>query len=155
MSDHCWMWDGSYYRNGYGQASPNRLAHRVAYEHLVGPIEEGKDIDHLCRVRGCVNPAHLRVVTRRENLLADGSLCRAKVNAEKTKCVRGHSFDLVNTYYDRGFRQCRICSRTKSRLFRAKLRTSVRGASPIRDAVCSSGAVDAATAGSAPRQLNT
>lgn len=70
----CWLWVGSVTGPGYGQISnPDRrgkplLAHRVSYELHVGPIPEGFDLDHLCRVRCCINPRHLDPVTRRENL---------------------------------------------------------------------------------------
>ena len=72
----CWLWTGVVDRKGYGQFrvgsqadSTRRLvkAHRWAYEHLVGPIPEGRQIDHLCRVPWCVNPEHLEPVTNREN----------------------------------------------------------------------------------------
>ncbi len=43
-------------------------AHRFAYESLVGPVPAGLELDHLCRVKGCVNPEHLEVVTRGENV---------------------------------------------------------------------------------------
>lgn len=64
----CWIWIG--YRHptsGYGRHR-NRQAHRVVYEKLVGPIPEGLVLDHLCRVRECVNPDHMDPVTDRENL---------------------------------------------------------------------------------------
>ena len=68
----CWVWNAYCMKNGYGLTSKNRrtvLAHRLIYEILVGPIQEGLELDHLCRVRACVNPAHLEIVTKGENLL--------------------------------------------------------------------------------------
>ena len=71
----CWEWIGlkqpsdSYLRpdNGYGRWR-GRAAHRVMYEMLVGPIPEGMELDHLCRFKACVNPAHLQPVTHAENV---------------------------------------------------------------------------------------
>lgn len=68
----CWEWTGALFQGtGYGQVwadGTTRLAHRVVYELLVGPIPVGLDLDHLCRNRSCVNPAHLEPVTRRVNV---------------------------------------------------------------------------------------
>lgn len=68
----CWLWSGSRTHPvwGYGTVSVDGhmvVAHRAVYEVVVGPIPTGMDIDHLCRVRLCVNPAHLEPVTRLEN----------------------------------------------------------------------------------------
>jgi hypothetical protein len=66
----CWLWLGSL-RSGYGRFSLNGKtceAHRVSYEHLVGPIPQGMMIDHLCRTRCCINPDHLEPVTNAENI---------------------------------------------------------------------------------------
>ena len=68
----CWLWTGSRNNMGYGKIKQAdrrtmSLAHRVSYELLVGPIPEGMQLDHLCRVRHCVRPDHLEVVTNREN----------------------------------------------------------------------------------------
>ena len=66
----CWLWLGELNRNGYGRLSVGgrrAMAHRLAYELLVGPIAPGLVLDHLCRVRCCCNPAHLEPVTVREN----------------------------------------------------------------------------------------
>jgi len=66
----CWLWDGAHVGSGYGQASfggVRQVAHRVAYELTVGPVPESLQLNHLCRNRGCVNPAHLEPVTASEN----------------------------------------------------------------------------------------
>lgn len=113
-TDGCWLWVGMTARNGYGKirsgghAGPLLLAHRVAYELEHGPIPEGLHIDHLCRVRHCVNPAHLEPVTCRVNIIRGEGF--AAKNYVKTHCKHGHPFDLFNTYWTRdGKRMCRAC----------------------------------------------
>lgn len=67
----CWLWLGTINRGGYGQlrrADGAHLAHRYAYEHEVGPVPVGLDLDHLCRIRHCANPLHVEPTTRSENL---------------------------------------------------------------------------------------
>ena len=67
----CWIWTNSIHRNGYGRIwmhGKEYLPHRVAYEEFIGPIPEGLDIDHLCRVRICCNPKHLEPATRQVNI---------------------------------------------------------------------------------------
>jgi hypothetical protein len=65
----CWLWTAAHHRYGIFQPEKgNQLAHRIAYEMLVGPVPEGLELDHLCRVTLCVNPAHLEPVTHRENV---------------------------------------------------------------------------------------
>lgn len=68
---NCWEWIGAISTNGYGKTTiSNRTvsAHRAVYVLLVGPIPEGMQLDHLCRVRHCVNPNHLEPVTAKENV---------------------------------------------------------------------------------------
>ena len=67
----CWLWVAMLGSGGYGRfkvGNKNVYAHRLSYEHHVGAIPEGLDLDHLCRTRCCVNPTHLEPVTRKENI---------------------------------------------------------------------------------------
>ena len=112
--DACWSWLGARSQTGYGRFwvdGKTVKAHRWAYEHLVGPIPDGLTIDHLCRVRSCVNPAHLEPVSNRVNVLrGDAPAAR---NARKTHCVRGHEFTRqLDHFVDRvlGVARESICS---------------------------------------------
>ena len=119
----CWDWLAGRDHKGYGQFwldGGTRLAHRVSYEYANGPIPNGLQLDHLCRNRACVNPAHLEPVTGRDNLLRGET--KAAMNAAATHCSNGHAFDEVNTYHWRGHRICRACGRDISRRKRAKAR---------------------------------
>jgi hypothetical protein len=115
----CWLWLARLDRDGYGGVSWNgapRIAHRVVYQLLVGPIPEGLQLDHLCRNRACVSPWHLRPTTPRRNTLARGSLAPTASNAAKTHCKHGHPFDGVNIKRRRdGNRDCRTCRRERQR----------------------------------------
>lgn len=67
----CWEWTGYVNRQGYGQYTISRrhyLAHRIAYQTLVGEIPAGLFIDHRCFTRNCVNPHHLRAVSNKQNM---------------------------------------------------------------------------------------
>lgn len=107
--DGCWLWTGPK-DYGYGRIMHNyrnRSTHRVAYELLVGPIPAGLQIDHLCRTPACVNPAHMELVTRRENILrSDGLTARL---ARRGECANGHKFTPATTRYRGGTRICVAC----------------------------------------------
>lgn len=106
----CWLWIGSCDRGGYGKIlvdGKQRLAHRFAYEQYIGPIPDGLPLDHLCRVRPCVNPWHTEPVTTKENVLRGEGL--AARNAKATHCKHGHEFTAENTYIARFGRQCKAC----------------------------------------------
>lgn len=90
------------------------MAHRFAYEQFVAPIPEGLELDHLCRVHACCNPAHLEPVTRRENMMrgVPGDPRRTDL------CKWGHS--LKDAYVTKkGARHCRPCYRERKRRSRA------------------------------------
>ena len=109
----CWLFTGARLPTGYGRVSfrgKARYAHRVFYELEHGPIPAGLVLDHLCRVRNCVNPSHLRACTDKENLQAPGSQSLSLINKEKTHCPSGHRYDGKNTRIEStGGRKCRRC----------------------------------------------
>lgn len=116
----CWMWTAAIDRHGYGKfwlGGRTVRAHRFSYESLVGPIPGGLELDHLCRVRACVNPTHLEPVTHRENTLRGDTLTAR--HAAKTHCLRGHPYDEANTYVTPdGRRNCRACGRDAVRRYK-------------------------------------
>jgi hypothetical protein len=123
----CWLWTASTDSNGYGQfVTGSRTdgsrrqwrAYRFAYEAIVGQVRHGLQLDHVCRVRRCVNPAHLEAVTSRENTLRGES--PAAANATKTHCPAGHPYVGDNLRIYRGWRRCRACDRRENRSRRAK-----------------------------------
>ena len=116
----CWLWQGATSTDGYGRFRERggRMvnAHRWAYEHLVGPIPDGLQLDHVrdrgCTSPACVNPAHLEPVTSRENTMrGDGLAARC---ARRTHCLHGHPFAGENLYVaPSGRRTCRACGRAR------------------------------------------
>lgn len=125
IGDGCWEWIASRYRNGYGQlgrrAGEPQMAHRAVYELLVGPIPEGRVLDHLCKNKACVRPDHLEPVTQREN-------SRRGDKALTTHCSRGHELtdDNVIWEHDRDTprRRCRICRLASARAARERRRAA-------------------------------
>ena len=116
----CWVWNKSKTPAGYGRIGVDRkikYAHRVSYEEYVGPIPKELKLDHLCRVRSCINPDHLEPVTQQEN-------CRrgltGRHNGDKTHCIQGHQFDEANTYNHRHKRKCRMCNKIRERRYRER-----------------------------------
>lgn len=131
----CWTWAASVKPAGYGQFRHRRAtcyAHRVSYEHFVGPIPDGLEIDHLCRNRLCVNPLHLEPVTRRENTLRAPTV--SALNATKTHCPHGHPYDEANTCHSGGGRYCRACAREKMRRRKRATDELVKPIAPTRKA---------------------
>lgn len=100
----CWRWHGKKDRDGYGRIWPGpKLAHRVVFEAEVGPIEAGKSLDHLCRRRDCVNPAHLEAINASEQ--ERRKLWRYRARRMK-QCPRGHALTLRTV---EGGKLCREC----------------------------------------------
>ena len=115
FTETCWLWQGARTGRGYGAfGSKAAVAHRWAYEFCVSPIPLGLTIDHLCRVRHCVNPDHLEPVTTRLNILrGDGP---SAANYRKTTCIRGHPLIGPNVHITPGGRRrCRLCQHDRVR----------------------------------------
>lgn len=112
----CWLWMAASDKHGYGRLGSGSklvLAHRFSYELHNGPIPSGLQLDHLCRVPACVNPAHLEPVTPGENVRRGNA---GKYNADKTHCKRGHPLSGGNLRIETtGSRRCRACLRLKAK----------------------------------------
>lgn len=130
----CWLWTGAIAPNGYGKVWFNGRqvgAHRVAYMLFVGSIPPGKQLDHLCRVRHCVNPSHLEPVTQRENILRGATL--AAQNMQRTECRSGHPLVVEKSGIGRF---CPICRRMNSNASAARRGPRVRKTAPRICIVC-------------------
>jgi hypothetical protein len=105
----CWLWMGYVSTQGYGifyiQSEPVH-AYKVSYMFFKGPVPKGLEIDHVCRVRHCVNPVHLEAVTHQENM-------RRGLYGQKTHCPKGHPYSPENTYKSprKQHRVCKTCRR--------------------------------------------
>lgn len=109
----CFEWQGYLDKDGYGTfffRKKNRKAHRVSYFLKCGDIPKEMVIDHICKNRRCVNPEHLRLVTKRENTL-NNSLSLGAINKVKTHCKLGHPLDKK---YGKQ-RYCSICENEKAK----------------------------------------
>lgn len=113
----CWEWTGPINAKGYGRfhaVGASEMAHRTSVRLSGREIPEGFEVDHVCRNRRCVNPAHLRVVTHQENLLAGATIVAAA--AARTHCPKGHPLSGTNLSISRGKRRCMECDRLRASL---------------------------------------
>ena len=129
----CWLWLGWVSPQGYGlfRVTQHRQMvrpHRFAYEHFIGPIPVGLEIDHKCRVRCCVNPQHLEAVTHAENMhrgIANnkpGRDASLSLRLSRNRCKRGHEYTDQNTARrPDGSRRCRQCYRDEKARYRLTL----------------------------------
>lgn len=123
----CWLWVASIDGPGYAHLRIGGVlckAHRIAYEALVGPIPLAHVIDHRCRVRCCVNPAHMEPVTNEENVRRGESFSARE--ARQTHCKYGHPLQGSNLILferkpGRFMRTCRTCA---DRISKARYRRS-------------------------------
>lgn len=135
--EQCWLWLGGKKAAGYGNMAIRRPdgswtqtpAHRWSYAQMVGPIPAGWEVDHVCRVRACVNPAHLEAVPvvenrRRRDLGHPFALTRdaapmPEVGRPKeakrskadprTHCLKGHEYAVTGWAKNGGRRTCAAC----------------------------------------------
>lgn len=127
FTDSCWLWGGNI-QNGYGTASymgKTGRVHRITYTIIKGKIPEGLVIDHLCKVKNCVNPEHLEAVTQKENTLRGTS--PHAIYAKRTHCDKGHEFSMENTIVreDNNSRRCKICHTEYHKLYRKTHRKTI------------------------------
>ena len=137
----CWLWVGVKTHDNYpiwkttGQKrtlaprakTKTVYAHRFIYEQEIGLIPAGLTLDHTCRVRNCVNPAHMDPCTLKENISRGDYGWRTR----QTHCKNGHEFTPENTYFDKnggrtggGRRVCRKCVRVAQTAYKARKKAS-------------------------------
>ncbi len=119
--------------SGYGEVRNNgkiRRAHIVSYEQNIGQVPKGMDLDHLCRIRSCVNPMHLEPVSRLVNLSRSPHRILYRFQdaaAAVTHCPLGHPYDAENTYMDkRGCRGCKKCRQAASAAYHLRKKSKRR-----------------------------
>lgn len=124
----CWLWTGAL-SCGYGVIGVNgrsMRAHRWSYERDKGPIPPELEIDHLCRVKCCVNPDHLEAVTHSVNISRTDSPAKGRAfQLAKTHCPQGHPYSGDNLYVYKNIRGCRACRDAAILKYRTKKRNAL------------------------------
>ena len=120
----CWLWIGTSNWQGYGRyripgTRTMTQAFRYIWEHEYGPVPAGLELDHLCRVPLCVNPAHMEPVTHRENMLRGNTI--VALHAAKTCAPCGHPYEKK----EGGSRRCVRCRNARRRELRQAKREEV------------------------------
>lgn len=118
-TDGCWLWTSALAKNGYGVFSlggKTVYAHRLSFSINCGSPSTLLVLDHICRVRNCVNPSHMREIGRGENV----SIGRNRLR-ERTECVNGHPFTAANTRTTGNQRSCRICHRKSNQEYMKRI----------------------------------
>lgn len=129
--DDCWVWQGSFVR-GYGKLMYEKerwLAHRLIKTLAIGKqIPSNMVCDHLCRNKACVNPDHIRIVTQKENIHAEGSLAVAKKRSELKCCSKcGGNYTVYKPKWLKGksVRRCQPCDSKYKREWERKKCTTL------------------------------
>lgn len=110
-SGDCWIWTGAINASGYGaigNAGKVLRVHRVVYDLLVGPIPDGLQLDHLCRVRACCRPDHLEPVDNRTNWLRGEHPTAVMLRTDR--CQRGHIYSVHRRARPDGTGYCGACA---------------------------------------------
>jgi hypothetical protein len=113
VTGFCWLWTGGIGPKGYGHFSPTPQekvrAHRYVYEFLIGTIPDGSQLDHLCRIKRCVNPDHLEPVTGKVNV---SRIPRVTYRL----CPQGHGeINEGNSYLEKGRMRCKECNNIRNK----------------------------------------
>lgn len=129
-TEQCWIWVGPKSDTGYGNFYVEGRymgAHRWSYIDAYGSIPENLTLDHLCRIRACVNPSHLEPVTQGENARRGDRTAQRALFAAMTHCRAGHLYSEENTYFTpQGYRHCRTCGRIYTQRAVAKRRALIQ-----------------------------
>lgn len=127
--NNCWEWAAAKIgKGGYGIIN-HKLAHRLSWEIFKGPIKDGHYVCHHCDNPPCVNPKHLFLGTRHDNMqdcVKKGRMFLQKhpersPKFKKTHCPSGHPYSGSNIMIDhRGYRRCRICTYISNKKTKAR-----------------------------------